>query len=350
MKKALDYIKYILIIISVSLTFYYYVYLWFINTNSHSGKKIILNEKNIIVEDVEPLYDIQSVLNELNTDFSTYFKTFLIKKTRGTTMFELKIKDTTKINEMLGAIIFNPTLNNSIRLTILHGVNMNNFTITWKINDRNIYLSGEFDSNYIYFNKVILNGMFSMINQWRLDLFLDEIGGYIDYSTLTNIKTDNFNLNLIDEKIGKSKKDLFITIIIWVGEVFNCNKLFCKLIITDKSSNEMMKLLLSNNRLSNTQKSTINALSSELIKHLNWTSITFGKKGYTINSTNKTLIFDLFYDYTDTDIIYLSNTDRTKYKKVDFDDMVKSFEWQNKLFMSIISNKEEVVPLILKNN
>lgn len=346
MKRFLKYIWYSITFVAIMLTGYYYLYLGIINPE-WDEKRTVIKEKEVISEEVEPLSAINDILNEMNTPFSKYLKVVFAKKQRWRTVISIKIKDADKINELFwSSVMLNQTLKNELSLDIRHWRLMNSFTIKWKINSRSVYVSGEFDDSYIYLNEVLLNGMFSMIDQSRLDLFLDDIWGYIDYSTLTNKKIETIPLNPFDDKIWQSKKDLFKAMVSWVGEVFKCSKTECKLTISENTPKDIMSILLQSESLSQSQKSSISALSKELVNYLVGTKFYLTNGNFNIDSNNKKLIFDISYDYEDNSVEYTSDTNRSKYELTDFDKMSSLFEKNNPLFMSVISNKKDIIPLI----
>jgi len=344
--KILKILLYIIITLSIFITGYYYLYLWIINPNSEDDK-VILKEKNILLEEIEDIVSFRDLLDKNNTQFNNYAKVFIVKKIRGESNINIKIKDTELINKYLWYDFLDKSLENYFNINIFYWNNTNYLSLKWKINSQDISLEWEYDKSYFYIKRINLDGIFSMINYDRFYFFKNELKSNVNYTNLYNKKIDLFLMDLFDYNIWKSKEDLFLVILEWISKIFKCSDNICLSTINDNTQSNINTILLENKSLTISQKSKIIELSKELINYLKWTNFVLKNNWFNISSKNNTLIFDFVYNYVDNKISYESKIDKSEYWFIDKDNIISIIKKDNNFFLSIMSNSKDIVNILL---
>lgn len=348
LKLALKILGLIFLIMSISLTGYYYVYLWFIVSKNIENKTIVPNiEEEVILNEVEELYSIDTLLHN-DTQFNKTLKFLLSEKRQGTMSINIWIQDEKILNELFNHDFFDRKKGETyINVLINYGWTINDFYINWKINWRIIKIIWKYDNAYIYINDFVWNGFFSMINDDRLNFYLDDLNWYITYDTFKDIKIDFIPLDIIDKNIWASKVDLITSILWWIEKIFTCNNNECYLSI-NKNTILKINLIVDNSKeLTPTQKTLIKDLSGKLFSHLNGTNINLwnDKFDFWIKSSALPIALDVDYDlWQKVDVSF--NYKQYTYKYLD--DVVNDFNKNNAFFVSIMHWNNDIVDSLLQ--
>lgn len=347
-QKFLRYAFTAIVAVSVLLTGYYYAYLGFIKGDSWE-KNVTVEEKEVVHENVEPVSKLSTILNSQKDSFSKLASKAFLEKTRWVSYFSISFKDTEKINDLLWKFAFDGKEKNEVSVKIAHWRSWNYVSVKGKINGRTLLWEWEYWPRWFFVDKAVLNGIFSMVDRSRLDFFLDELGGFVNYASMEKTRLEQFDSKLFDPTVGESKYDLAKAVAKWIWSVFVCDSkgTKCEFDVNEKSMMRVTGVLLANDGLTTAQKTNISAVAKDILHFLDGTKIVLTESGYSLKSKNKRLIFDVQSSYEDDGSEYSAKKDVSWYSKKSMNDLVSDFEKSNPFFVSIMSNSKEIIPMLL---